>query len=218
MQLTTNKFVLFGDSITELCFDKNLEFALGRALQDDYSGKLDILNWGYGGYNSNWGRAIFLDLLKEELMNSEVKILTIFFGTNDARNNSRKVSIKEYKENLEFFVRICLEYQIKPILIGPTLYDEKLANETAIASSIQNLEYSEAAKDVACRLNVPFIDLWYSFQKYGGWSLDEISSNEIYLSELLRDGIHFTSTGYRIFYEQLKLKISKCYPELDSEI
>lgn len=169
--LTYNKLVLFGDSITELCFNEGFEFTLGGALQDDYVRKLDILNRGYGGYIAKWGRIVLPKILAAETRHCQVKLIVIYFGTNDSL---QKVPVDEYKEHLTYLVELCRKFQIKPILVGPALYDGKLFKNTEIASNLQNLIYSEAAKAVANTLEVPFVDLWNAFRVYGGWSYEEV--------------------------------------------
>ncbi|VFQ95641.1 unnamed protein product [Cuscuta campestris] len=49
------EIVLFGDSITEQSFRSG---GWGSSLADYYSRKADILNRGYGGYNTRW--ALFM--------------------------------------------------------------------------------------------------------------------------------------------------------------
>lgn len=46
------QWLMFGDSITQQSFAPG---GLGQALADDYQRRMDIVNRGYGGYNSLWG-------------------------------------------------------------------------------------------------------------------------------------------------------------------
>ena len=46
------QWLLFGDSITQHSF---MPGGLGQSLADAYQRRLDIVNRGYGGYNTEWG-------------------------------------------------------------------------------------------------------------------------------------------------------------------
>ncbi|XP_060170483.1 GDSL esterase/lipase At5g62930 isoform X1 [Lycium barbarum] len=125
------QIVLFGDSITEQSFRLG---GWGASLADTYSRKVDILNRGYGGYNTRW--ALFLlhhlfplstRLVVRDKRRGTVHFVvhqwdstmdapmppvaaTIFFGANDAallgRTSERQhVPLEEYKENLRRIIQ-----------------------------------------------------------------------------------------------------------------
>ena len=52
MVATYPQWLMFGDSITQQSFAPG---GLGQALADDFQRRIDIVNRGYGGYNSLWG-------------------------------------------------------------------------------------------------------------------------------------------------------------------
>lgn len=242
MELQYNKFILFGDSITQFSSSPALEFGLQPALQDLYARKLDILNRGYSGYNSNHARLILPKILQQELdeSKSNIKLMTIFFGTNDTFqidddiNKIQAVDIASYRNNLVAMIEMCLENNIKPIIIGPTLHDNRLSRIGYIArkrslnndatTCQRNHLFSKAAEEVAHEFKVPFLDLWDSFRKYGDWSVEQLyklngkTNDEEYidLSELLIDGIHLSGKGYRILYEELVKIIEEQFPEMIS--
>lgn len=51
-------FVLFGDSITQGSFEPGYN-GIGQRLSHVYARKLDVLNRGFAGYNSEWCLPVF---------------------------------------------------------------------------------------------------------------------------------------------------------------
>ncbi|KAL3335615.1 hypothetical protein AABB24_031709 [Solanum stoloniferum] len=100
------QIVLFGDSITEQSFRLG---GWGAALADTYTRKADILNRGYGGYNTRWALFLLHHLFPLDAPTPPVAV-TIFFGANDAallgRTSERQhVPLEEYKENLRKMIQ-----------------------------------------------------------------------------------------------------------------
>ncbi|QBM88633.1 Lysophospholipase L1 [Metschnikowia aff. pulcherrima] len=224
MPLVFNKFVLFGDSITEYS-SRQTGFALAPALQDLYARKLDIVTRGFSGYNTEQGKIVLREALKaDNAASGVIKLMYIFMGTNDAASTFQGVPISRYSENLSEMVDLAKNYGIKVILVGPGLHDQSLCSETRqekgepiqepFASNEINRKYADAAMEVAKAQKVPFLDLWTEFQKYGGWSTEVLLANEADLSELLTDGIHYTPRAYEVFYDALVETIVNSYPEL----
>lgn len=184
--------------------------------------KLDVLNRGFSGYNTDHCKIILPKILEVENQGpSKVKLMALFLGTNDALSTVQHVPVSRYKENLSSMVQEILKYDINLIVIGPGLHDPKLLPKAYasigitgdISSCLNNKTYSEAAKSVAEQHKVPFLDLWAAFQKKGGWSDEQLAEQSVYIDELLSDGIHFTSEGYQTLYKELISTIAKEYPE-----
>lgn len=72
-------WVLVGDSITQYSFNPE---GWGTLLASQYGRRVDIVNRGFGGYNSVWG----LKLLPYALqgLGQAPQLATVFFGANDA--------------------------------------------------------------------------------------------------------------------------------------
>ncbi|EED14331.1 hypothetical protein TSTA_105420 [Talaromyces stipitatus ATCC 10500] len=221
------KIILFGDSITELSCDQSLGFALAPALQHEYFRKLQIVVHGYGGYNTEHARHILEPILdyetssvpdkKDELL-TDVKLLTIFFGTNDAtQNDSQFVPLERYKANLRHMVDVAQNRNIPTILVGPGLVDEYSAKgcEGSGRSTTRAREYSEACRQVSIEKNVPFTDMWHAMLAMKGWKTgDPIigqrgSASDLHLRDILTDGVHFSGSAYHT--------IRKHFPNLKSE-
>ncbi|EMG49202.1 hypothetical protein G210_0109 [Candida maltosa Xu316] len=229
MSLQYDKFLLFGDSITQYANDQTHGFVLQPALQNLYIRKLDIINRGYAGYNSEHARLIFPEILKIE---KNIKLVTIFFGTNDAKdyvNDIQTVELDRYVENIGYLIELAHQHNIKVIVIGPGLHDPKLAKETwrklgrfvdkDISSNKRQWEYSEAAKKVATQYNVPFVDLWNALRESQGWSQEQVFDGEKgvgSLGHLLHDGVHFTGVAYKVLYDKIVETIDGEYPELSA--
>lgn len=243
MAMKYNKFILFGDSITQFCSSPDLEFGLQPALQHLYSRKLDIINRGFSGYNSDHARLILPKILQQELNETKdnVKLMTIFFGTNDAFqidddiNRIQGLGIEKYRENMTTIINMCLENNIRPIVIGPALHDNRLSRIGYVnrkrsltndaTTCKRNHLYSKAAQEVAFELNVPFLDLWDCFRRYGNWTEEQLyrltgNSNDdeyIDLSKLIYDGIHLSGEGYRVLYDELIKIIKQEFPDMIAE-
>lgn len=222
MPLVFDKFVLFGDSITQYSSDQS-GFALAPALQHFYQRKLDILTRGFSGYNTDQTLIVLRELLKgESALSGSIKLMTIFMGTNDAATTFQGVPVERYKSNLDATVKLALEKNILVILIGPGLHDQNLCSiaregrgdTQPFSSSKTTREYADVAEKVAHGNKVPFIDLWSAFQRYGNWKTEDLLEGNADLSELLCDGIHFTPKAYQIMYEEIVETISVSFPEL----
>lgn len=178
--------------------------------------KLDVLNRGFSGYNTDHAKLILPKVLEIENQGpAKVKLMTIFLGTNDALSNIQHVPVSRYSENLTSMVQEAQAHGIKLIVIGPALHDSKLLTEgfTGPSNCTNNKIYSEAAKKVAEKFNVPFLDLWAAFQRSGGWSDQELADGSVSIRSLVHDGIHFTPQAYEILFKEILSTIEKEYPE-----
>lgn len=217
MTMEYKKFLLFGDSITEYCFSTGPsshegfgdQFSLGAALTNDYTRKLAILQRGFAGYNSRWGLKILPKILQYE---QNIAIGYIFFGSNDScAAGTQHVPEDEYESNLHKSVQMLKARSIKPIIVGPALYDgskfEPPRRDEIKAGYIRSNEafirYGRIAASVASKEHVPFLDLRAAMQREAGdnWK------------DLLVDGLHFNGKAYEIFYKELLRTIKDHYPE-----
>lgn len=75
--------LLFGDSLTERCFEP--DGGWGAALAHHFGRKADVLSRGFAGYNSRWASLALgpvLQQLREQ--GSTVLLATLWLGANDA--------------------------------------------------------------------------------------------------------------------------------------
>lgn len=235
MSLNYDKIIVFGDSITQ--FSNQDAFGLQPALQNLYQRKLDVINRGFSGYSSRHGTYILPKILAGELNQKEdnVKLITIFFGTNDATllqdelADLQRVPIEEYEKNIDQLVRLSLEAGAKVILISPGLHDGALSKDperpanTDWLSNEHILKYVEAGERISKKHDVGFVNLWDAFRIYGGWSKEQVlestskSDKHISFAELVDDGIHFTGKAYEILFNEVVKVIDGKFPELKAD-
>ena len=97
------RVVLFGDSLTQRGFE---EQGWASALCDYYTRRADVLNRGYGGWNSRWARFVAADLLAPAAPRDGAKphhVVAVWFGANDAAAPTERahVPLAEYGQNLD---------------------------------------------------------------------------------------------------------------------
>ena len=121
MSLKYERFLLFGDSITEFAFNTRMsddgkdEFSLGAALVNAYTRKLDIVQRGFSGFNSRWALKLLPEILKNE---TNIVMSTIFFGSNDScYAEQQHVPLPEFEQNIRKLVHMLKEKNIKPCLL-----------------------------------------------------------------------------------------------------
>ena len=97
------QLLLFGDSITQQSFSVG---GFGARLADRYQRRAHVLNFGYSGYNTRWAVELLPHLCDMQV--ATVRLVTIFFGANDAshveHNERQHVPLSEYKANLRTII------------------------------------------------------------------------------------------------------------------
>jgi lysophospholipase L1-like esterase len=208
------KILLLGDSLTQLGWD-----GWAGQLANVYQRRADVVNRGMAGYNTNW----FLRYAKESdvWQQDNVKLITIFFGANDASdaklNPRHHVSIEDFKQNLETLIGLCEDNYGKDVGIlivtaPPVVHHKRLAfqkerfGDKATGELERNMElsqqYAQAALDVAQKCNRPSVHLWKLMQESQDWE------------SLFNDGLHFTSEGNQFVAKAVLEQIEASYPQL----
>jgi lysophospholipase L1-like esterase len=98
------RVVFFGDSITQHGFNVDIKGWVAQ-LAHWWTRRIDVVNRGFSGYNSRWGKLIVEDVVNRE----NPDFVFIFFGANDAVDESvlQHVPLQEYEENMrEIIVKI----------------------------------------------------------------------------------------------------------------
>ena len=228
------KILLFGDSITQQSFSA-IDCGWGAHLADRYQRRADVLNRGFSGYNTNW----FLKLAATEYGNADlfdhenVKLVTIFFGANDAshhvKNERQHVPLQKYQSNLKEIVSLTRSnfgQDVKIIMISPppvchegrlrfqkSQYKEKATGELERTLELSG-EYAQGAREMAKELNLPFLDLWTNMQFITeGEGVGEVVERVDWRS-FLSDGLHFSAAGNKFVGEALLQLIDQVLPEL----
>eukprot|EP00581_Thalassiosira_minuscula_P011899 CAMPEP_0183728702 /NCGR_PEP_ID=MMETSP0737-20130205/28718_1 /TAXON_ID=385413 /ORGANISM="Thalassiosira miniscula, Strain CCMP1093" /LENGTH=188 /DNA_ID=CAMNT_0025960715 /DNA_START=40 /DNA_END=603 /DNA_ORIENTATION=+ len=174
------KIILFGDSITQMSFSAS-DCGWGACLADRYQRRADVLNRGFSGYNSGWFlKFAATDEGKADLFEHEgVRLVTIFFGANDASdsglNERQHVPLETYQSNVKEIVSLARSNfgdDINIILISPPpvchegrlRFQKERYKDKATGKLERTLElsgkYAKGGKEIANELDIPFLDLW----------------------------------------------------------
>ncbi|KAJ3011871.1 hypothetical protein HKX48_006609 [Thoreauomyces humboldtii] len=216
-KLQLDQIVLLGDSITEYSFDATKK-GWGAALQHAYSRRLDVVLRGYSGYNTEWAK----HLVRPILSTTRPRLITIFFGANDAAIPSthlQHVPLTSYISNLQSIVSTIRSHDpaIRVLLITPPPLHEGDWNKRCAATDGRDLDrnvkvtrsYADACKEVGRTEGVPVLDLWEAAFGLGG------SYDGDHAQSLLADGLHFNSKGNTLLADSLLKKIAQEWPDMD---
>ncbi|KAH9484034.1 GDSL esterase [Psilocybe cubensis] len=219
-------FMLFGDSITQGAWEPGLN-GFGQRLSHVYARKLDVLNRGLSGYNTEWGIPVFEQCIAKRSDENapKLRVLAIWFGANDAciLPSPQHVPLTKFSSNLNKMVDMVKSPEspryspdTRIILISPPPVNT-LARRADLAARNPPLAldrefeitraYSEAVREVANAQNVPFVDVWNAIWTAAG-------ENEESLSKFLGDGLHLNEDGYKIVYNELMKTITEQCPEV----
>ena len=220
------KIILFGDSITQMSFSAT-DCGWGAYIADRYQRRADVINRGFSGYNTNW----FLKFAetnagKADLFEHDgVKLVTIFFGANDAsdpvHNRRQHVPLEHYKNNIRKIInlaKINFGSNVAIILMTPPpvsvegrlKFQRERYKERATGILERTLElsgqYAKAVADISNELNLPLLDLWTIMQAVPSWP------------SLLSDGLHLSQKGNRFVGEALLDCIRNKLPALSIKL
>ncbi|KAF4314343.1 putative gdsl lipase acylhydrolase family protein [Botryosphaeria dothidea] len=225
------QFLLFGDSITQASSPAD-GFGFAAPLQQAYARKLDVVNRGFNGYNTDKALTVL-----PRFMPSPGQAKTVFFGANDAcvegSSSKQHVCLEQYMENLR---TICTHPLVRAhgprlVIITPPPVNEYKMEVVDIAKGHDGLQrtaehtkkYANAARKVGEELKIPVLDLWTIFMTRAGWAAGEplpgcrgVDRNAL-IEELMYDGLHLTPQAYKIVIEELLSLIASAYPDQTPE-
>ncbi|OCL09250.1 SGNH hydrolase [Glonium stellatum] len=232
MPTAYDQFILFGDSITQESGAQQRGFSFAPALQNAYIRRLDVVNRGLSGYNTDQALKVLPNIIPSP-ERVQVRFLMIFFGANDASLpeavNKQHVPILRYKENLAKIITHPAIVAHKPriVLVAPPPVNEYLiwvdekdmGYDKPSRTALGTKSYADAACELGEELGIPVLNLWGAFMSKTGWSIGEpvpgslnVVQNSI-LVDLLHDGLHFNPMGYQILYDELMKLIAKQWPD-----
>ncbi|KAF6252036.1 putative esterase [Scenedesmus sp. NREL 46B-D3] len=197
----------------------------GAALAHHFARKLDVVNRGFGGYNSRWGLKLLEQVLQQVAASGQqVALMTLWFGANDGaipgRSAERQhVPAAEYAQNLAAMVAMARAAGISRIVLltpppvgddARVRHQQKRMGITTAVLPDRTLEYAQqyaaAVRDTAQQLSLPVVDLFAQLQQEPGWR-----------DSLFDDGLHFTPAGSRKVWQLLRGVLGQAYPELSLE-
>ncbi|KFY29012.1 hypothetical protein V493_02608 [Pseudogymnoascus sp. VKM F-4281 (FW-2241)] len=228
--LPYKQFVLFGDSITQGAFDQSRGFALGAQLAHadvdplDYTRRLDVVNRGLNGYQTEQGLAI-IDYVFPSPANSP-------------KIDKQLVSIERYRQNLVSILShpSVLAHNPRIILVTTPPVDEYQRPEEIRADgqvdrgrcAENSRAYSQVGREVGEELiakgrPVVVCDLWTAMMKRAGWTGEGVLAGSLkadknpVLAEFLCDGLHFNPAGYKVLYDEMCKVMAEAWSDSDPE-
>ncbi|MCA9062914.1 MAG: hypothetical protein KDA96_07640, partial [Planctomycetaceae bacterium] len=165
-----------------------------------------VINSGVGGDHTQTARERF----ESDVLANHPDIVIIQFGINDSAidvwktpsANKPRVSLKDYEENLRYFIAELRKRNTQVVLMtpNPLRWTPKLREmygkppylpDKEDGFNIQLEEYAEAVREIAKSEDVPLVDVALAFASWG--AMDGKSVND-----LLLDGIHPNEQGHRL--------------------
>jgi len=254
------KIILMGDSITQMSLSATLS-GWGTHLADLYQRRADVYNRGFSGYNTDWflkyletdkgRRDLFfkpsLDVVKGaegSSMNiqygggSDIKLVTIFFGANDAADpvlhKRHHVPLIRFQANLHTIASLCRQNygpDVHILFITPPpvhhasrlkFQIEKFGKEKATGKLERSLElsgkYASAVETVANQLGMPCLNLWKKMQEampsYNIGADDSKKEGEQPWKLYLSDGLHLSREGNIFVGNSIKEMIRQHFPDI----
>ncbi|KAF5391475.1 hypothetical protein D9757_001940 [Collybiopsis confluens] len=219
--------VLFGDSITQGGWETGMN-GFGANLSHVYARKMDVINRGLSGYNTEWAIPVFEQYFakrEHQMYLPTVRLLVIWFGANDACliPSPQHVPPAKFESNIKHFVDLVQsprsEYYSRDtriILVTPPPVNThaRRADLEGRSPPLQldrdfetTRRYAEIVKDVALEKKVGIVDIWTRI-----W--DAAGRDEGALNKYLGDGLHLNGAGYELVYDGLLETIRKSFPEL----
>ncbi|KAL2205533.1 SGNH hydrolase [Sarocladium strictum] len=216
------QLLLFGDSITQGAT------SLQNELTKRFMRRLDVINRGFGGYNTNSGLVLlpsFFPAVAPSKTVPRVAALTIHFGANDSCSpgEPQHCDLDTYRANIKRVlhwqgVRL---HKTKVILVTPAPVEEYRLPHDGKGRADRISSYAQVIRDIGKEEGVPVVDLWTAMMRKTGWkegnegvlpgSLSAPPAME--LGRLFNDGLHFTQEGYEIYTEELLRVLEREVPE-----
>ncbi|KAJ3392593.1 isoamyl acetate-hydrolyzing esterase [Entophlyctis sp. JEL0112] len=229
--LSQDRILLFGDSITQHSFDPSIE-GWGAAVANAYMRKMDVVNRGFGGYNTKWCKQILEDVFQTARpaamtvggYTPEIKLMTLFLGANDSVlpefNPTQYVELSEYKQNLLDMLAIVrrISPTTRVLLITPPPIDPRAWGAKCAAkgrkpdrSEANTRRYRDACLEAFYEAkktwgaSLSMLDSWKVFLGRHGWSGNASGADVQYelqqVEDILSDGLHLSLLGNRLLGE-----------------
>ncbi|KZT67829.1 SGNH hydrolase [Daedalea quercina L-15889] len=217
--------MLLGDSITQGGWEPH---GFAQQLAYVYNRKLDVVNRGMSGYNTEW----IIPVLEQCFATRDdraplptVRLLTIWLGANDAAQppTRQHVPLAQYRANLRALVRTVASPDspryspatrvllLTPPPVSEPMWARRQAEKVPPRALDRRFDvtraYADAVREVAGELGVHVVDVWSAIWTRAG-------EKEEGLAEYLRDGLHLTESGYNVVFEILMEAISTHFPEM----
>ena len=199
--------IIFGSSITWGAWDEEggwaqrvKSFADKKAALSNYNDDYNtVYCLGVSGDNTENLLQRYEFELKARIGENEKTLVLIEIGINDSQyilaTKQHRVSNEKFKENLIKLSRITKSYDAELVFLGLTPVDVRVDpipwKKTASYRMDFIETYNSLVKSVCKELDIPFIELIGKFDKRS-------------YPELLTDGLHPSTSGHKIIFEEVK--------------
>jgi lysophospholipase L1-like esterase len=228
------QFILLGDSITQ-----NSTVTLQAYLTTQYTRRFDVVNRGFSGYTAPLGLCAIQKFLPKPFAIPsqtvpQVKLLVLWYGANDACApggvGNQHVPLDEYVASLEAITRypVLEAHKTAIVILTPPPVDEHQFDDINPRTAARTAQYAAASRELARGLGCPLVDVWKLFMEEAGCVVDSMSQQAALLGskevppssvfkELLWDGLHLSTRGYRLVFEEMMRVIQRDLPALAPE-
>ncbi|POY70209.1 hypothetical protein BMF94_6792 [Rhodotorula taiwanensis] len=217
-----DQFIVFGDSITQGSW---IPRGTGAALSHVYQRKLDVMNRGFSGYNTEMGLQVLKQFLprRDERL-PKIALFAVWYGANDAAvpPSPQAITLEQFKANLNKILDMLrrpdsayYSPETQLLLITPPPVDSSVRNRDLAErdpprqpdrDSERTRQFAEAVKEVAVASKLPVLDAWSL--------IDAAAARDGGLGKYLNDGLHLTPAGYQVVTDGLFKLIETELPRL----
>ncbi|KAJ1724929.1 isoamyl acetate-hydrolyzing esterase [Coemansia erecta] len=217
----TGQIVCLGDSITQRGWEVSSRGWVAQ-LAESYVRTHDVVNRGFGGYNTRWAVSLLPRMLPAS--SDRTRLVTVLFGANDAQLAPYKqhVPLDEFERNLHAILDALLKpgssmyaprasvVLVTPPVVGEAMWAEhlRLMGRPMDRSREVTRGYAEAVVRVARARNVLCVDLWRATEERVAEAPDGYAS-------VLADGLHLNAAGNDLLFALLRAAIARRLPHLD---
>lgn len=238
--------VLLGDSLFQQSTELKEGFSFQSALQSHVIRRLDVVNRGYSGWNTDNVLRYLPDLFAPPSETTpKIDYLLVLLGANDAvrpmPGYAQHVPQDRYRKNLTSIINdpTIKAHAPKILLVTPPPVDEvwlKVRDAQGgwphqTRFSALSAEYSQIVREVAAEnedAGVVLIDLWKAIMDHaeattpgftpGGPRLGTFDYGQRgALERLLPDGLHMSGEAYEVFFNAVKPHVGAEWADLPSD-
>lgn len=178
-------------------------------LSDSFQRRADILNRGFSGYNTDWGRLILPRLVSKEHLPD---VVVVFFGANDAAlaelNPHQHVPVERYWDNLgamcDYLLDAGLPKTAIVLITPPPVHEEmwmqhNLDKEWTRSDRLNSVTrlYAQAVEELGRERGIDTVHLY-----------SEVEQKEN-LQQYLSDGLHMSKAGNALLASLMKPVLEK---------
>ncbi|KAJ2359754.1 isoamyl acetate-hydrolyzing esterase [Coemansia sp. RSA 2607] len=215
------QIVCLGDSITQRGWEVHNDGWVAQ-LSQHYVRTHDVLNRGFGGYNTRWATHLLPHMLPAS--SPATRLVTILFGANDAQLPPYKqhVPLDEFERNLHAILNALYKrgspsyapnariVMITPPVVGEEMWAEQRKRDGQPMDRRKEVtrQYAEVVRNVAKAREVVCVDLWEATER-------KVTESEDGYASVLLDGLHLNAAGNRLLFGLLRDAITAHLPHLD---